>query len=364
MSDLPKRFDHVRRWSRIGRLLATAGLAAFAVMAVYLFVVDGASLVAQTESVIAQHLVGLVGFAQVLLAVAVIAGAMLLAAGLIFLWCIVSVVLKTEANTFRMYDALRDVLTVLDEQRTHLKMLAENSQLTDAGRDITHRSKERTALRLAINEEIIRGDWEAAYSLVERLESRHGYKNEAVRLREEVDQSRERARLDRVHEAVEQVRARMAKQDWDRARREMDRLRAEHPENPEVSELPDLFTRLRGEHKRRLLKAWDEAVQRNEVDRGIDILKELDQYLTPSEAAAHEEAARGVFRTKLHNLGVQFSLAVTDHDWAEALTAGQEIIREFPNSRMAQEVKQRIHVLEARVEEAASAAKSADVAKD
>jgi len=152
--------------------------------------------------------------------------------------------------------------------------------------------------------------------------------------------------------------------DWDRARREMDQLMAENPGNAEVSELPGVFTRLRSEHKRRLLKAWDESVQRNEVDRGIAILKELDQYLTPNEAAALEESVRGVFQAKLHNLGVQFSLAVTSQEWRDAYQVGRQIIEEFPNSRMAQEVRDRIHVLAQRAGEAISEPQVANAAQD
>ncbi|MFQ6048402.1 MAG: hypothetical protein ACE5K7_03450, partial [Phycisphaerae bacterium] len=94
----------------------------------------------------------------------------------------------------------------------------------------------------------------------------------------------------------------------------------------------------RQQHKRRLLHEWNEAVQRNDIDRSIEILKQLDQYLTPSEGAALEESARGVFRAKLQNMGVQFSLAVTDKRWSEAIEIGEQIVQEFPNSLMAKEV--------------------------
>lgn len=342
MSDLPQRFDHIRRWARVGRLLAVAG-------AVYLLVLVGGVLLLRSGSLAEGTETG---FARALIGIAVLGGGVLGIAGLIFLRSLVELVLKIEANSFRIYDTLRDISTTLEEHGRHLKSVAENSQLSEVGRDVTHRGKERTALRLAINEEIIRGDWEAAYALVERLEARHGYRNEATRLREEIDQSRERAKKDEVHDAVEQVRALMSRHLWDQARREMDHLLAEQGGDTEVKALPALFSRLRDEHKRHLLKRWDEAVTRSETDRGIEILRELDQYLTPSEAAALEESARGVFRAKLHNLGVRFSLAVTDRDWPEALAAGRQIVQEFPNSQMAQEVKQRIHVLAARAEEA------------
>ena len=100
-----------------------------------------------------------------------------------------------------------------------------------------------------------------------------------------------------------------------------------------------------------LLNLWDDAVKREATDRSLEILRELDIYLTPNEGLALQEAARDVFRNKLHNIGVQFSIAVSGRKWQKALDAGQQIIREFPNSRMAQEIRERLDALKERVRE-------------
>ena len=350
MSEAPQRFPNVRRSIRVARVLACAGIGSILVVTICLLAIESEYLAAPLarESLQMQVAVGILATGMLL------AGALILAAALIFAWGAVDVALKIEANSYRMYDVLRDIHAALDEAKPQLRTIADNAQLSDTALAITHRARERTALRLAINEEIIRGDWEAAYALVEVLASRHGYQNEAARLRTEVDRSRELAQDDELSESVERARSFMQSRDWDRARRDMDRLLSKHPDITAVRELPAWFAKLRGEHKRRLLKEWDEAVQRNEIDRGIAVLRELDQYLTPNEAAALEESARGVFRAKLHNLGVRFSLAVTDHDWRSALATAQQIIDEFPNSRMAQEVKDRIPILTARADENAT----------
>jgi len=60
---------------------------------------------------------------------------------------------------------------------------------------------------------------------------------------------------------------------------------------------------------------------------------------------ALKEAARNVFKDKLHNLGVQFSLAVSGEQWGKAIQIGREIIRDFPNSRMSAEIRERMDVL-------------------
>ncbi|MBX3394046.1 MAG: hypothetical protein KF841_01630 [Phycisphaerae bacterium] len=336
MSEVPQRFDHIRKSARLGRLLVFCGAGLIVLVAAYRLAGDAAPW----------PWIGRNVFPLLL-----IAGVCLVAAAFICLWNVLSLLLKLEGNSFRSYGVLRDIQSAIEKSDESLRIVAENSQMSDAVRAITHRARERTALRMAINEEIIRGDWEAAYALVDQLQQRHGYTNEASRLRIEVDRSRKLDSVEKLHETIEKVKQFMQNHDWERARRGMDRLMAENPTHAEVLELPKYYTRMRNDHKRRLLKEWDVAVQRNEVDRGIALLKELDQYLTPNEAAALEESARGVFRAKLHNLGVRFSLAVSGHEWKEAIEAGESIIQEFPNSRMAAEVRDRMHLLTKRAEQ-------------
>ena len=61
-----------------------------------------------------------------------------------------------------------------------------------------------------------------------------------------------------------------------------------------------------------------------------------------------EETAREVFRGKLQNYGVQFTMFVTEKQWAKALDVGKKIIEEFPNTRIAQEVREKLDILEQR----------------
>jgi outer membrane protein assembly factor BamD (BamD/ComL family) len=57
---------------------------------------------------------------------------------------------------------------------------------------------------------------------------------------------------------------------------------------------------------------------------------------------------RLVFKEKLNNLGKQFSNAVQDHKWREAIDVGDTIVRDFPNTRIAQEVREKMDLLRQR----------------
>lgn len=241
---------------------------------------------------------------------------------------------------------------LLRKQNQLLDSIYEGILVSDRSKAVAFREKERDALRRAIHEEISRQDWEAAYHLVEDMQKNFGYHKESERLRQEIDQ--QRAATIRASMATDVARFRefLKSHDWESADTEARLIMNRYPEAAEAENLPHEIHESREAHKRSLLKQFKEAIDRSEVDRGIELLKELDDYLTAGEAAGLEEAARGVFKARMHNLGVQFSIAISEKNWTSAIDAGQQIIDEFPNSRFAQEVRENLPALKKRAEEA------------
>jgi hypothetical protein len=116
---------------------------------------------------------------------------------------------------------------------------------------------------------------------------------------------------------------------------------------------------VRDDHKRELETRFLEAANRDDVEGAMALLKELDRYLGPEEAERLAEVAQGVVAGHRENLGVQFKLAVNDHRWAEAARTGEAIIEEFPNTKMADEVRSMIDVLRTRATQSAVAGEGA-----
>jgi hypothetical protein len=85
-------------------------------------------------------------------------------------------------------------------------------------------------------------------------------------------------------------------------------------------------------------------------------LRELDRYLDKGEAGRLSEYAEAVVAKHRENLSVQFKIAVNDHRWADAARVGDAIMAEFPNTKMAEEVRSMIDVLRTRATQAAVAA--------
>lgn len=240
------------------------------------------------------------------------------------------------------------IMGQLEGQRQQLEAMRDSLMLSDAAKAVAYRAKDREALRAAIREEMDRQDFEAALVLVEDMDQRFGYHQEAEQLREQIRQTSREAYERQVREIIESVDQKLARQEWLAAMEEAGRVSKFYAEHQDIKRLPERIQTARDAHKRELLKEWQEAVARDDVDRSVDLLKRLDQYLTPSEAEAYKDSAREVFRKKLMQLQAQFSMHVHDKNWAEALKIGQQIVTEFPNTRSAQEVKERLPVLSER----------------
>ena len=143
--------------------------------------------------------------------------------------------------------------------------------------------------------------------------------------------------------------------EWPRAQHEIDRLLNALPDDPRVLGLLDRMKALKEQHKQELKAAWGEAVRKHDTDHAIDVLKELDQYLSPAEGQSLQASARNVFKEKLLQLGIQFRFAVNERRWQDALSSGLDLIREFPNARMANEVREAMDTLRERARQAAEA---------
>ncbi len=255
---------------------------------------------------------------------------------------------KIEANSHRIHELSIEVRNSIDRQNQLLETVSQNSQLSDGVKSITHRDLERDALRRAIREDILKEDWEAAYSLIEDMENRFGYRLEAYNYRKEVDAFRARVIEDKLQVSVRHARELLQQRQWDSAQAEADRLQRLAPSDPRVAEVLEELVGQKNAYKDTLLAEWHQAVEGRDLDRGIALLKEIDPYLTRDEAKKLEQSARDVFKAKLLDLGMQFRQAVTDKTWEDALSIGDRIRTEFPNSQMAREVTESMDALRAK----------------
>jgi hypothetical protein len=265
------------------------------------------------------------------------------------MWC---QALSSHADHQNAQAYLKELIDPVNERLQEINVVmnqvSEQQLISERAKGIAFRDNERDALRRAIREEISKKDYEAALVLAHDIERAFGYKQEADRFREEINILRSEEVRKHVAEAMVSIDRECRGEQWNQALREVEKLNTLFPNDPQVMHLPAEIEARRQAQKQSLLDAWNEAVNRHDVDGSIEILRQLDAYLTPAEAESMQETARRVFKDKLQLLGQQFTLAMKDHNWAEAVRIGEMVMAEFPNARMAQEVREKIDQLRQR----------------
>ena len=241
----------------------------------------------------------------------------------------------------------------LDQVGSSLRVISEQQLLSDRAKSVAFRAKDREAIRHAINEEMSHGEWEAAFALADQFEKAFGSKTEADRFRAEINSHRADDVRKEIGEVAAVIDRHTRNEQWSAALREAERLMQRFPDNDQVKNLPAEIEQRRQNHKKQLIESWHEAVARQDNDASIDILKQLDPYLMPAEAASMQDTVRHIFRERLNNLGAQFAAAVREHRWTESVRVGGQIQAEFPNSRIAQEVAEKMDTLRQKASEPA-----------
>ena len=258
-------------------------------------------------------------------------------------------------NSAKMAEAAK----ALEDIRSDLIRINHSTRVSDTVKAIAFREEDRQSLREAVFEKLKQRDFDGAYEIIDEIGIHSGYRTLAVELRQQVDGYRNATEDERIDQAIEHIKTHFRNAQWARASIQIEALIKEYPSSEKAKAMRQQLLDHKEERKRILMAAWDDAVQQGETDRSLEILRELDMYLTPNEGLALQEAAKDVFKTKLHNLGVQFAMAISNKEWDEALEVGQQIIRDFPNSRMSTEIKEKLKVI-AENKEGGRAARYAD----
>lgn len=244
----------------------------------------------------------------------------------------------------------RDLRTqkVLPELPGLLRSINERMLLSDTAKRIAYREKDRAALRRAILDDIAKQDFEAALAMVDEMSQAYGYREEAEEFRRQIDQAREADLERKVSLQIERIDRLIEDEKWDEARREAGAIARVFPDVPRAQNVTEHVKEKLEQFKKDLERKFLETAGRQDLDEAMELLKKLDRYLTNTEAEPFREVARGVITKRRDNLGVQFKLAVQDHEWHKALMVGEEIIQDFPNTRMAEEVREMLDQLRER----------------
>ncbi len=229
-----------------------------------------------------------------------------------------------------------------------LDAIHERLTVSETAKRIAYREQDLALLRRTIDEDIERGQFDAALVLVGELAQTYGDREQAEHYRERIEQVRAAQRDARVGAALKNVEELIERRHFEAAQGELVKLARVHGELPAVRQAGEKVEAERRRYKHELEQQFLDAAERGDTDAAMELLWALDHYLTETEAEPLRELARGVIGKRRDNLGVQFKKAVRDRDWQTAVRVGEQIIEDFPNTRMAGEVREHLDVLRER----------------
>ena len=226
------------------------------------------------------------------------------------------------------------------EELTHaVRVFTDHAALSDDARRVLSRGNDRALLTQAIEEDVAAGNLDSAMILVNELAERFGFRDEAEQHRRRIEAMRSETNERRINEAIQYLDGLILQRKWDEAFADASRLLRLYPDSQRVFGLRGRIERAQRSHRDDLERRFLLAAQEERTDEALGLLRELDAHLSPSEAEPLRELARGVIGKAKENLGASFRLAVQDRQWAEAARVGDRIIAEFPNTRMAAEIR-------------------------
>gem|GEM_PF-1849703 len=273
-------------------------------------------------------------------------------------WPLAAAMLRAARAT---EEGLLSVLTPLNERMEQfsvmLNMMSEQQLLSDRAKAVAYRDKDRDALRRAIQEEVGKRDFESALLLTDRMEGDFGYRQEAMVLRQQISERQNEAARKQIMDTAAQINKLCAQEKWTEANKEAERLIRLFPAIEQVRNLPGEIETRRQQTKKQLIDALHDASNRRDLDGAYEILKKLDGYLTSNEASGLQEEARSLIKQRMEHLRQHFASSVREQNWQEAYRIGEIIIRDYPNTQMAKEVREHEEALRSRAGQPLEAAR-------
>ena len=255
---------------------------------------------------------------------------MLCAGGIVFTLTAVSYLQRMSENLDSLVDDLRRMRAGQTREEALLTNISENVLLSDTLKSIAFRDKDLKTIEDTAIQNIRKGNIETAEWLIDQIRVRLGSVGLSEKLEKEIERTRKMSVEEQAHEYIKHLESLWSIHDYRMAAIEEKELVGRYPDNLTVQKLRGVTEQKRLAHKKELLEKLDAASRNNDHELCVEILKMLDSHLTATEAAALQETARDVLRTRLHNMGVQFSIAVTSKEWSKALKIGKSIVKGLP----------------------------------
>jgi len=231
------------------------------------------------------------------------------------------------------------------------EQLMEALQLSENAKRVLFRDRELDLLRRTIQDDMACGDVHSALMLCDQMGSEFGAVEEAERLRSQIQQALHKRHQSQIQEELVALESLLENHKWVEAYQFAAKMRRLYPETPLLHGVEQHIADARVQYRYSLEASFVTAAEKNNIEQAMELLKELDRYLTPDEARQFMETADAVITKYRDTLGTRFKMAISDRRWAEAIEFGEAISTQFPNTTMAKEVRELLETMHTRADE-------------
>lgn len=232
-----------------------------------------------------------------------------------------------------------------------LDAILEAVQMSENAKRVLFRDRELSILRKTVQDDLAQGEFHSALVLCDQMASVFGAVEEAEALRSKVQAIIHEHHDSRIREEIENLQQLLVQHRWVDAYQFAAKLRRLFPESPRLHSIEQQIADVRSQYRLELEARFLQSAELENVEEAMQLLRELDGYLTPDEARRFRDTATDVIVKYRDSLGARFKMAVSDHRWQEAIEFGEVIINQFPNTKMAKEVTTMLETIRVRVTE-------------
>ncbi|MCP4833988.1 MAG: hypothetical protein GY895_04420 [Phycisphaera sp.] len=229
-----------------------------------------------------------------------------------------------------------------------LARIEEHAMLSDGAKRLLYRDRELDLLRMILEQDIASGQHDAALHLVDELGANFGRLEEAEHHRGRIDSIRRSEVEGRIAEGMQSIRRLLANGEWNAATGAADRLHRLLPDAPGLDGLVNQIASARHRHAIEVETRMRDAHAEGRIDEAMHLLRDLDRHLVGEESSRAVDVAQPIIVAHRDLVGRRFRDAVGEKRWKDAVELGESIAREYPNTRMAEEVGEMLPVLRQR----------------
>ncbi len=230
-----------------------------------------------------------------------------------------------------------------------LARIDEHVMLSDGAKRLLYRDRELDLVRMVLERDIAAGEHDAALRLVDELGTQFGRLEEAEGHRSRIASLREAEVRDRLADGMAIIRRHLANGDWSGATAEADRLHRLLPGEAGLEGLANQIASARIRHAAEIETRMRDAHAEGRIDEAMRMLRDLDRHLEGDESSRVVDVAQAIIVSHRDLVGHRFRDAVSEKRWSDAIELGEAIVRDYPNTRMAEETTALLPGLRARL---------------